>query len=362
MRKADNKIKSLFWLTNTKGVSLNKARQIFAEFDAEKLYTDLESFREGIVKKFGEKIYESLSFSRDDKLYGDMVGLYASRGIEIVTVYDENYPEQLKEISEPPLVLYAKGDLSLLSTKCISVVGSRNLSRYGRDMTVKFTQGLTLAGFTVVSGLARGADSEAHRTALSERGKTIGVLGCGIDVIYPSENRELYAEVEKKGLIISEYPLGVKPNYYQFPERNRIIAGLSGGVLVTEAGEKSGSLITADFAVEYGRGLYVIPANLNSKYGQGSNGLIKKMQAAMVLDVNDILEDQNMSNIKIEEPNAMQLDFNEELIVKELERGDLHFDVILEKTGLSVAVLSSLLAQMELFGIIKKTGNNTYGV
>ena len=362
MKRADNKTKSLLWLTNTKGVSRNVARQLFTAFDAERLYTDLESYREDIIKKFGEKIYEPLSFSRDDKLFNDMVEMYDSKGVEIVTVYDEAYPEKLKEISTPPLVLYAKGDVSLLSTDSISIVGSRNLSRYGKDMTVKFTEGLTLAGFTIVSGLARGADSEAHRTALTERGKTIGVLGCGIDVIYPSENRELYAEVIEKGLIISEYPSGVKPNAFQFPERNRIIAGLSNGVLVTEAGEKSGSLITADYAIEYGRGLYVIPANLNSKYGQGSNRLIKKMQAAMVLDVNDILEDQNMSNIKIDEPNAMQLDFNEELIVRELERGDLHFDDILEKTGLSVSVLSSLLSQMEIFGIIKKTGNNTYGV
>lgn len=363
MKTADNRTKAMLWLTNSKGISLSKARNIFTLFDAEELYTSLEKHRTEIVGAFGEKTYEALNSSRDDKLYSDLFWTCKNQGVELLTLYDEAYPLRLKDKGEPPLLLYAKGDLGLLSNEnAIGVVGSRDLSRYGKEITEKFTRGLVAAGFTIVSGLARGADSEAHRTALSERGKTIGILGCGIDKIYPAENRELYERMYREGLVLTEYPLGTRPNAYQFPERNRIIAALSCGVLVTEARENSGSIITAEKAVDYDRTLYVVPQNVNSKFGKGSNALIKKYRTSAVFDVNDILEDLNMANIKIEEPSAMQLDFNEQLILNELERGDLHFDDLLEKTTLNVAELSSLLSTMELFGLIKKTGNNIFGV
>lgn len=363
MKVADNKTKAMLWLTNTKGISLGKAKNVAACFDAEELYISLEKFRNEIIRIFDEKTYDALASSRDDKLYSDLFWTCKNLGVELLTKYDEAYPLRLKEVSEPPLLLYAKGDLGILSNEnAIGVVGSRDLSRYGKEMTEKFTRGLVSAGFTIVSGLARGADSEAHRTALSERGQTVGVLGCGIDKIYPAENHELYERMYREGLVITEYPLGTRPNAYQFPERNRIIAGLSRGVLVTEARENSGSLITARKALEYNRTLYIVPQNINSKFGKGSNALIHEFPSFAVFDVNDILEDLNMANIKIEEPSSMQLDFNEQLIVKELERGDLHFDDLLEKTSLNVAELSSLLSAMELFGLIKKTGNNIFGV
>lgn len=188
------------------------------------------------------------------------------------------YPERLKNIDCPPKQLYCLGDLELLNVKnSIAIIGSRNCSRYGERVAKEFAEGLSKNDVCVVSGLAKGIDAFAHMGCLGVGGKTVAVLGCGVDIIYPKENEELFYQILKqKGLIISEYPLGTKPEKQHFPARNRIISGLSDGVLVIEARKNSGTNITVDFALEQGKDVFVIPGNIYSKTSDGTNFLIKE--------------------------------------------------------------------------------------
>ena len=211
-------------------------------------------------------------------------------GINIITCKDKYYPRALKKIVDYPIVIYAKGDIGLLNkADSIAIVGTRNSSNYGRIVTSEFSKGLSKRGKTIVSGLARGIDSYAHLNAIENIGKTIAVLGCGIDFIYPKDNAFLYYKIiEKNGLIISEYPLDTRPNQIFFPQRNRIISGISEKILVTEAGERSGSIITANIAAEQGKSVYAVPGNIFSQMSKGTNELIKD-GAILVSSIEDVL-------------------------------------------------------------------------
>lgn len=285
------------------------------------------------------------------------------KGIVAVTVGSENYPSALKDIYDPPLVLYCKGDLSLLSDgiEKLAVVGTRRITRYGKDVTREFSSAFAKAGICVVSGLARGVDSAAHRAALDEGGKTIAVLGCGADVVYPPENAELYDEIAAKGLIISEYPPGTPPHAFRFPERNRIISGISKGVLVTEAGVGSGSMITADTAIEQGRELYVVPGSIFSETSRGCNDKIKELQAAAVTRPEDII---GMTEKRTDGKQlAVQLTLEQARIISFLEDCEsAHFSELLEKSGLNVNELTALLSEMEIYGFVNKLGGNYYSL
>ena len=200
-----------------------------------------------------------------------------SNGIKTINILNKNYPERLKNIYDYPILLFAKGNLDILnSEKIIAIVGTRNCSLYGNKITKEFSYSLAKRGAIIVSGIAKGIDTQAHIGALEASGKTIAVLGSGINYVYPKENEKLYRSIiEKSGLVISEYPLYTKPIPNYFPWRNRIISGLSDKVLVTEASKKSGSIITANFALEQGREVYAIPGNINSIVSKGTNDLIK---------------------------------------------------------------------------------------
>ncbi|MFY0542800.1 DNA-processing protein DprA [Brevibacillus sp. H7] len=197
-------------------------------------------------------------------------------GVEFVSFLDEEYPEMLGEIPDPPLLLFYRGDLALLKQPCIGVVGSRKPTAYGRAACGFLVKQLVDAGFVIVSGLAYGIDGEAHRTALRQGGGTVAVLGCGIDQVYPSSHRALYREISSSGLVLSEYPPGIPPVPGLFPERNRIVSGLSCGVLIVEAAEQSGSLITADCALEQGREVFAVPGPIFSEVSAGPHNLIKQ--------------------------------------------------------------------------------------
>ena len=209
--------------------------------------------------------------------------------IKTIKLEDEIYPEKLRNIYAPPKMLYVLGNEKLLQQKSIAIVGCRNCTKYGIDNAYKFGYELAKSNICVISGLAKGIDAYAHLGAIRAKGKTIAVLGSGLDVIYPPENAELYKEIiMNNGTIITEYPLGSKPEKYHFPERNRIISGLSDGVLVIEAKKKSGTMITVDFALEQGREVYAIPGNISSESSYGTNELIKE-GAIPVTNVNDII-------------------------------------------------------------------------
>jgi DNA processing protein len=209
--------------------------------------------------------------------------------IFVLTYRDKRYPESLKDIDDPPALLYARGDLTLLNQKSFGIVGSRRCTPYGRKMADRFSGALAQRGEVIVSGLAYGVDAAAHQAALAIGGKTIAVLGNGIDHEYPAENAELQHSIAEKGLIISEYPMGQLPKAYQFPERNRIISGLSDRLLVVEAAERSGSLITAQMALEQGKDVFAVPGDTDRTTSAGSNKLIRD-GALVALSIEEIME------------------------------------------------------------------------
>ncbi len=354
--------KAFLWLTTADGVSRNIVSKILEKFDPVELMYNLKTRKTDVVKIIGEDLYVSLDNNNTDEKHTFRENAIIEKGIDVMTMYDDDYPLGLSNIQDNPVILYLRGNRSLLSSPSISIVGSRDLTRYGKTITDNFSKTLAEVGFTIVSGLARGVDTEAHQAAIRAKGNTIAVLGCGIDIVYPSENANLYESiVQNGGLIVSEYKLGERALHYHFPERNRIIAALSRGVLVTEARLNSGSLITARFAVDYGKELFVIPGNITSKYSEGCNRLLKEAQGAIVTCVEDILEALGVAK-KVERPSSIQLDFSEEKIVERLEKGEAHFEELLTLTELPVTSLMAVLTKLEILGIIKKLTNNLYGV
>jgi len=212
----------------------------------------------------------------------------AEAGAELVTIGDPRYPQRLREIFDPPVTLFARGRVDLLGSLALAVVGTRRPTQYGVAVAERLSADLAHASLTIVSGLARGIDTSAHKGALAAGGDTIAVLGCGVDVVYPSENRKLYAEIAAKGLLVSEFPMGSTAFPQNFPIRNRIISGLSVGVLVAEGAQYSGSAITAKLAMDQGREVFAVPGNITSKLSWGPNLLIKQ-GAKIVQDWNDVI-------------------------------------------------------------------------
>ncbi len=283
--------------------------------------------------------------------------------IRAICIDEDEYPEFLKCIYDAPYLLYAKGNLSN-DDKYIGVVGSRRATSYGLKMAENISYELSKCGLTIVSGMASGIDTAAHNGALRAKGRTIGVMGCGLDMTYPYENRNLMKNIIKEGAAISEFLPGMPPIPQNFPMRNRIISGMSMGVVIVEANEKSGSLITANFALEQGRDVFAVPGNLISRNSCGTNKLIRE-GAKIVTTVEDILEEFNFDDAvnknrnekyKISALNNMLkgLDENERKIVDSICEEPIHIDKITEKTGLSMQVVNALLIVMELKGLVRQ--------
>lgn len=256
--------------------------------EPEKIYkTDVSKIEK--IKGIKKDAITGIEKSKNQELLKRYEEYIYTHNIHIININDSNYPQKLKDIYDPPITLYAKGNLDILKSTGFAVVGSRDATRYGIDVAKDISYLLAKNGITIISGLARGIDRASHLGALSAGGKTIAVLGCGVDICYPGENIEIYKEIMDKGLILSEYIVGTKPNSGNFPARNRIISGLSNGILVVEAKTTSGAIITADLALEQGKDVYAIPGNINSPYSEGTNELIKQ-GATIVTTPNDILE------------------------------------------------------------------------
>ncbi len=281
--------------------------------------------------------------------------------IKAITINDEKYPPYLKNIYDPPAILYYKGDIKK-ENKTIAIVGSRRASEYGLKMAGSVSYELGALGMTVVSGMARGVDSYAHYGAIKANGRTIAVLGCGLDTAYPPENKDLMNKIAESGTVISEYLPGTPPLPKNFPARNRIISGLSLGVVIVEANEKSGSLITADFALEQGREVFAVPGNVYSINSRGTNKLIKE-GAKIVTCVEDILEELRVFDDGAgpagKKPNKREnlykgLDEDEKKIAEQLENASLHIDFISEKTGLSIQAVNSVLVMLEMKGVVEQ--------
>jgi DNA processing protein len=284
-------------------------------------------------------------------------------GVNIVTLHSPEYPALLLRIPDPPPYLYVRGELRC-SEMSIAVIGSRRATGYGLATTEKMARELARNGIAVVSGMARGVDTAAHRGALAEGGRSIGVLGCGIDLVYPVQNHTLFAEMAEKGALVSEFPMGTSPLAENFPRRNRIISGLCRGVLVVEAAEGSGSLITAQCALEQGRDVYAIPGNIHSCNSRGTNSLIKQ-GAKLVERVEDILEDLPLRARQQQHapaPPAFIFSPQEAAVYSTLSAAPLHIDDIVTKCALTVAEVSAILLRLELQGIITQSAGKHFQI
>ena len=280
-----------------------------------------------------------------------------SIGGDVLGFDDDRYPSLLREIPDPPLALWALGNPELLSRVGVGIVGSRAATSYGRRAAGKLAAELADYGVTVVSGMALGIDSEAHLGALRRAGDTIAVLGSGIDCIYPPQNRHLYEDIRQSGLIVSEYPMGTRPDGFRFPARNRIIAGLCRGIVVVEAAKKSGSLITAQLALDFGREIFAVPGQIDSMKSEGANWLLRE-GAKLVASAGDIVEElqlviEGVGSSHIGTATPAGLDPGAVELLRQLEPYPLSQDEVSQRTGLSPARLSELLLYLELEGCIE---------
>ncbi len=317
--------------------------------------------RDLAISGLDARTIESIVLTRDRLDLEREAARVESAGAVIVTLLDRQYPPLLKQLPDAPPVLYVRGTLLPGDELSIAVVGTRRASTYGRQVCEKLVSEIAGRGVTVVSGMARGIDAIAHRVALAAGGRTIAVIGCGIDVVYPPEHASLARDIVTNGAIVSEYGLGIPPDSGNFPARNRIISGMTRSTLVVEAGETSGALITANFAVEQGRDVLAVPGSILADGCIGTNRLIQQ-GAKLVQTVNDIFDELNVATV------GQQLEFRlvapedpvERSILQLLSGEPSHVDEIVRQLGLPVATVSGGLAMLELKGMARQVGGMNY--
>jgi len=287
-------------------------------------------------------------------------------GIRVVFADEPDYPAALREIYDPPKVLYLRGSLEVLQKPMVAVVGARKATHYGLRVAENIARDLAEAGFCIVSGMARGIDTAAHRGALGVSKPTVAVLGCGVDIVYPVENKKIMAEIMEKGAVISEFALGTRPVAGNFPQRNRVISGLSAGVLVVEAAEKSGSLITADFALEQGRDVFAVPGQVTNPLNRGAHRLIKQ-GAKLVEEASDILGELGCWN----DISCRPMTSRDDLTKEDLTGGErkiyniilddpVSSDTIISKSGLKSSEALSALLMLEMKGLVRQLPGQRY--
>ena len=311
------------------------------------------------IEGLGRRVIEEIRKGPLEKAVERELYLLRKVGGRVMTLKDSEYPQRLRDIYDPPTVLYIRGELKKEDELAVSMVGSRKTTPYGRWFTEKVSQELARQGVTIVSGMARGIDALAHWGAISGGGRTLGVLGCGVDVIYPSENRNLLSKIIDHGAILSEFPMGSPPEGGHFPRRNRIISGLSIGVVVVQANERSGSLITAGYALEQGRDVYAVPGNVGAESSRGTHRLIKE-GAKLVESSEDILEEilpqwkKARESVEPVEAPAPHLTQEEQLLYELLNETPLHIDAMIRQSRLDPGKVSSLLLDLELRGLVSQ--------
>lgn len=314
-------------------------------------YKELSGIR-GVGANKAKNIKEYSGFKNIEK----QLKVLESNGIRIVAINDKEYPESLKNTESSPIIFYAKGMMHKEDRYAIAIVGSRRYSPYGKFVAEKLSAELASMGFTIVSGMARGIDTLAHASAIKSGGRSIAVLGSGIDVPYPPENKGLMEKISTSGCVISEFPPGTKPDKENFPRRNRIISGLSLGVLVVEATADSGSLITASYAAEQGREVFAVPGNINSKNSIGTNALIKK-GAKLVQSAEDVIMELApvlKGFIKMKEKSKIDLSVDEQRLCDIMTAEPKHVDVLSRESGMSASKVLGILLGLELKGVVKQ--------
>ena len=351
-----------FWIgfNLIKGIGAVRMQGLLAYFgDLESAWrsSQAELAEAGLGLKVIERVVQARESVDLDKVWEKI----EKQGIKILTWQDETYPQRLKEIDQPPPVLYIRGEYLPDDLFAVSIVGTRRVTPYGRQITEELASFLAANGMTVISGLARGVDVIAHQTSLKAGGRTIGILGSGVDRIYPPEHRALAEQIMERGAIISDYPPGTPPDASNFPPRNRIISGLSLAVVVIEAGETSGALITAEFAAEQGREVFAVPGSILAPQSKGTNKLIQQ-GALPLLGVTDLMQALDITRMGGQKSarKIMPSDATEAKLLSVLGSEPLHVDEIRNQSDLPIEKVSAALALMELKGIVRQVGGMKY--
>lgn len=366
-----NELTCLRLLLNVAQLGPNRIKKLLNKFyDPEKILSaDFNQLvnSEGISVNLTQRIQKANN-KRDEvktEIEKELIKLI-NMGGEIITILDENYPYLLKKIYDPPIILYKTGQLKKDDENSLAVVGTRKPSEYGKKQTEIICKEFSEKNITIVSGMARGIDSISHRTAIKNNGRTIAILGSGLDVIYPPENKKLFAEIKENGVIFSEYPLGTKPDAMNFPKRNRIISGLSLGTIIIETGITGGALQTAEYALDQGREVFALPGNVNSKTSDGTNKLIQKGEAKLITNVDDILEELNLkikTPKKIKKPKEnINLNIFEAKIINVLNEDTIQIDKIAELTKLSTSDCLVHLLSLEFRGLVRQHPGKTFSL
>jgi DNA processing protein len=349
-------------LHGTPGLGNKTLRRIMAEYTTcEPFYRAPRSALQNFLPPAVADAFIERRRRLDPLTIGSMLD---SQGVDIIWPGEKRYPFSLRQIPNPPQLLYCRGRVELIQGQCLAVVGSRKATQYGRKVARELALKLAGRGLTIVSGLARGIDSQAHLGALEAGGATVSVLGSGINIVYPRENQALYQQICSEGLVISEFPWSTPPLPNHFPMRNRIISGLSLGVLVVEARKQSGALITADFALEQGREVFAVPGPISSLHSAGTNSLIKQ-GAKLVTCVDDVLEEfpgwaPAEPAAGLVQPALPIYEDTENLVLMHMGFEKCHRDELLRLTGLQPGDLSLILLKLELEGIVQSLPGNYY--
>ena len=356
MKKYTKEELSLIWLDSFMGLEYKHKVQIYESLlSCDKISEGLNKAKDYITSSVGENEYKTMLSSANQTYLDFVLDELDRKEIIAITFESENYPSSLRELELKPLVLYAKGNIELLQSKCFAIVGSRKSLPLSISIAKDYSTSLS-KHFTLVTGIAEGVDSEVIKSALSTTKNVISVVAGGFDNIYPSTNKDLFEKVCKNGLAISEQPPKVAPKPYFFPIRNRIIAGLSKGVLVVSAGIKSGTLYTAEYANEYSKDLFAVPYNVGVASGAGTNDLIKK--GAILTDkVNDILDFYSLESGEKE----IDLTQEEKEIIQVLSNGAMHIEKISSALGKKTFEMITQLSVLEIKGVVVKSGN-VYGL
>jgi len=353
-----------YWLAlhHSEGISPSKLYPLVARFgSAERAWNaPLHALREAGINEASVAKFQAY---RDKTNPDTLLNTLHQHGAHLLTITDAEYPPLLRKIVNAPPLLYIKGRLQESDQLALAVVGTRNASQYGRDASFQLSQSLAQHGVTIISGLAQGVDLNAHRGALQAKGRTIAILGCGIDRIYPTEHTAFAKEIVQNGALISEFRLGTPPHRNNFPQRNRIISGMALGVLVIEAPEGSGALITANTALEQGRDVYAVPSGIFSPKGAGTNKLIQD-GAKPIMKVEDILNELNIAMVQAETRQRTEeiIPDNslESQVINLLSDTPIHLDELARHLNLSTKDLSPVMAVMELKGLAQMVGTMHY--
>jgi DNA processing protein len=343
-----------------KGVGAVRIRQILEFFGS--LETAWNAPSEGLLTAgLPPKVVENFITVRKQIDLDRVMKNLEAKGVKVLTIQDSDYPRRLKEINQPPPVLYIKGSVNVEDDWAVAIVGTRRVTPYGRQVANEIAQFLAQNGVTVVSGLARGVDAIAHQSAIRAGGRTIAVLGSGVDVIYPPEHSRLAGEISAQGAILSDYALGTKPDGINFPPRNRIISGLSLATIVVEAGETSGALITAEFAVEQGKEVFAVPGSILTPQSEGTNRLIEQ-GARPLLKMSEILDVLKLEQIPEKHNNRKQFPLNptETKLLHSLSQDPVHVDEVSRNSGLPISEVSATLTMLELKGMVSQVGGMKY--